>query len=81
VRRGLVWRTTKAWTQAHRRWLRSLTFDQAADQGVLNDYRLAVDQLEARLETVDAAPSSRWRRRSRSASRLRGCGASATSTR
>jgi transposase len=55
LRRGLVWRTTKAWTQAHRRWLRSLTFDQAADQAVLNDYRLAVEQLEARLEAVDAA--------------------------
>jgi transposase len=55
LRRGLVWRPTKAWTQAHRRWLRSLMFEQAADQAVLNDYRLAVEQLEARLETVDAA--------------------------
>lgn len=55
LRRGLVWRTTKAWTQAHRGWLRSLTFEQAADQAVLSDYRLAVEQLEARLETVDAA--------------------------
>ena len=27
----------------------------AADQAVLTDYRLAVEQLEARLETVDAA--------------------------
>jgi transposase len=55
LRRGLVWRTTKAWTQAHRRWLRSVTFDAGADQDVVNDYRLAVEQLEARLETVDAA--------------------------
>lgn len=55
LRRGLVWRATKAWTQAHRRWLRSLTFEPAAEHVVLDDYRLAVDQLEARLETVDTA--------------------------
>lgn len=55
LRRGLVWRATKAWTQAHRRWLRSLTFEHAADQAVLSDYRLAIEQLEARLETVNAA--------------------------
>jgi transposase len=55
LRRGLVWHTTKAWTQAHRQWLRSLSFAETADQAVLTDYRLAVEQLEARLETVDAA--------------------------
>src|SRR5262249_38426501 len=55
LRRGLGWHATKAWTQAHRRWLRSLSFAEAADQAVLTDYRLAVEQLEARLETVDAA--------------------------
>lgn len=54
LRRGLVWRAT-TWTQAHRRWLRHLTGAHAADQAVLSDYRLAVEQLEARLETVDAA--------------------------
>src|SRR5207249_3030927 len=43
MRRGLVWRITKAWTQAHRGWLRSLRFEQAADQAVLSDYRLAVE--------------------------------------
>jgi len=55
LRRGLVWQATKAWTQAHRRWLRSLTCEHAADQAVLSDYRLGMEQLEARLETVDAA--------------------------
>ena len=55
LRRGLVWHTTKAWTQAHRQWLRSLRFAETADQAVLTDYCLAVEQLEARLETVDAA--------------------------
>lgn len=55
LRRGLVWRTGRAWTQAHWRWLRGLRFEQGADQAVLTDYRLALEQLEARLATVDAA--------------------------
>jgi transposase len=54
LRRGLVWHA-KAWTQAHRRWLQSLSFAEAADQAVFADYRLAVAHLEARLETVAAA--------------------------
>jgi transposase len=55
LRRGLVFHTTKAWTQAHRRWLRTLEFETAADRAVVADYLLAVEELEARLETLEAA--------------------------
>jgi transposase len=55
LRRGLIWRASKAWSRAHRKWLRDLVFEREADRIVLGDYLLAVEQLEARLETMDAA--------------------------
>jgi transposase len=55
LRRGLVWRASTAWSQAHRRWLRDLVFEHDADRAVVADYLLGVEQLEARLETMDAA--------------------------
>jgi transposase len=45
----------KEWTQAHRRWLATLTWAHAAEQRVVEDYLLAIDQLTARLRELDAA--------------------------
>jgi transposase len=54
LRRGLVYSVGKtAWTGAHRQWLRSLQFDHASDRAVLQDYLLAIEQLEGRLETLE----------------------------
>jgi transposase len=43
----------KHWTEAHRLWLTRLTFDQAPAQIVFDDYRLAVAQIDARIEALD----------------------------
>ena len=42
------------WTQAHRRWIDSLEWTQPAERVVVDDYLLAIDQLEARLSELDA---------------------------
>jgi transposase len=55
LRRGLVFSGgKKTWTEAHRRWLRSLSFEHACDQAVFDDYLLAIEQLEQRLGTFDS---------------------------
>ncbi len=43
----------KHWTAAHRAWLTQLSFDEPAEQIVFDDYRLAVAQLDARIEALD----------------------------
>jgi transposase len=48
LRRALQ-HTGKAWTQAHRRWLRSLVFEDAVDQAVFDDYLRAIEHAEQRL--------------------------------
>ena len=53
LRRGLHY-PGRAWTQAHRRWVNGLTWPHPADRVVLDDYLLAIDQLEARLAELDA---------------------------
>lgn len=52
LRRGLV-HSGKAWTQAHRRWLRSLSFEHEADRAVFGDYLQAIEHLEERLRGLD----------------------------
>jgi transposase len=53
LRRGLVYSGGKrAWTQAHRKWLRSLQFDHGTDQAVLKDYLLAIEQVQQRIQTL-----------------------------
>lgn len=52
LRRGIIYHG-KAWTQAHRSWLRSLRFERTADRVVFDDYLLAVEQLEARMVSVE----------------------------
>jgi transposase len=42
------------WTQAHRAWLKTLTWEHAAETQVVEDYLLAIDQLGARLAELDA---------------------------
>ncbi len=54
LRRGWTWHGGKrAWSQGHRLWLRSLRFEHREDQGVLDDYLLALEQVEARLRALD----------------------------
>lgn len=52
LRRGLHY-AGRAWTAAYRTWLRTLTWEHAAEQHVVEDYLLAVDQVEARLGELD----------------------------
>jgi len=53
LRRGLHY-SGRNWTRAHRRWIDSLEWTQPAERMVVDDYLLAVDQLEARLIELDA---------------------------
>lgn len=54
LRRGRVWVGGKrAWSQGHRLWLRSLRFEAWPDQTVLDQYLLAIEQVEQRLQTLE----------------------------
>ena len=53
LRRGYLWRTGRQWTLAHRRWLRTLLWEQEADRVVFEDYLLALEQAESRLGSLD----------------------------
>ena len=53
LRRGLVYRVGRPWTGAHRQWLRSLEFDHASDRAVLQDYLMAIEQLDERIKTLE----------------------------
>ena len=53
LRRGLHF-AGRNWTRGHRQWIDSLTWDHAAERHVVEDYRLAIDHLEARLGELDA---------------------------
>jgi transposase len=53
LRRGLHYHG-RNWTRAHRQWIDSLTWAHAAECVVVEDYLLAIDQLEARLTELDA---------------------------
>lgn len=52
LRRGLLY-PGRAWTQAHRRWLRQLTFEHASDRVVFADYLRTVEYGEERLADLD----------------------------
>jgi transposase len=52
--RGIRWEVGKrAWTQAHRKWLKRLRFEDAVDQYVFSDLLLGVEQIEERLASVN----------------------------
>jgi len=53
LRRGLHY-AGRNWTQAHRRWVDSLTWTHAAERAVVDDYQLAIDHTESRLVELDA---------------------------
>ena len=53
LRRGIVFTAGKrAWTRAHRQWLRTLRFDQDWDHVIFSDYLFAVEHLEGRLDAL-----------------------------
>lgn len=55
LRRGITWRGGKSsWGVGHRRWLRSISFDQEGERAAFEDYLLAIEQLEERVRTLDA---------------------------
>jgi transposase len=43
----------KNWSRAHRRWIDTLAWSHAAERAVVEDYLLAIDQLDARLTELD----------------------------
>jgi len=53
LRRGLHY-PGRNWTRAHRTWIDTLTWSQAAERVVIEDYLLAIDHVEARLLELDA---------------------------
>lgn len=53
LRRGLHW-AGKNWTKAHRQWISTLRWEHAAERAVVEDYVLAIGQVERRLEDLDA---------------------------
>jgi transposase len=54
LRRGWRWQDgRRAWSQGHRLWLRSLRLEHREDQVVLDDYLLALEQVEVRLKALD----------------------------
>ena len=53
LRRGLHF-SGRNWTRAHRQWIDGLTWTQAAERAVVDDYLLAIDHTEARLRELDA---------------------------
>jgi transposase len=53
LRRGLHYRG-RNWTCRHRQWIASLAWVHGAERIVVDDYLLAIDQLEARLIELDA---------------------------
>lgn len=53
LRRGLIWRDGKAWTQRHQSWIRSLDMAHAADRKILDSYRLAIEQVLERVAELE----------------------------
>jgi transposase len=53
MRHGFVFRQGTNWTQRHRAWLKSIRFEVPELQEVLDNYLLAVEQIEERLKHLD----------------------------
>lgn len=54
LRREIRWTAGRnAWTRAHMEWLRGRRLDHPADQAILEDHLLALEQLEGRLSAFD----------------------------
>jgi transposase len=52
LRRGLHY-AGKHWTRAHRQWVEGLDWPHAAERTVVDDYLLAIDHTESRLQALD----------------------------
>ena len=53
LRRGLHFSGRKNWTKAHRQWIQTITWEHAAERAVVDDYLLAIAQVESRLVELD----------------------------
>ena len=53
LRRGQIYADGKAWTAKHRAWLRALRFEDRVDRTVFDNYLLAIEQIEARIKSLD----------------------------
>jgi transposase len=53
LRRGLHF-AGKNWTKAHRQWIKTIQWEHAAERAVVDDYLLAIEQVESRLVDLDA---------------------------
>lgn len=53
-RRGLHFAGRKNWTKAHRQWITTIQWEHAAERAVVEDYLLAIAQIESRLTELDA---------------------------
>ena len=54
VRRGYIFDgASQLWTARHRTWLASLTFENETDGVVVAEYKLAIEQAERRLKSID----------------------------
>ena len=65
LRQGFVYRQGCNWTQRHRAWLKSVRFELREQQAVLDNYILAIEQIEGRIEHLEedlteAARSERY---------------------
>ena len=78
LRRGLHY-SGRNWTRAHRQWMDSLTWTHAAERVVVEDYLLAIDQVEARLSELDVRLTA-LAQTDPYESRSGGCAASGAST-
>ena len=54
LRRGLHFPGRKNWTKAHRQWITTIQWEHAAERAVVEDYLLAIAQIESRLAELDA---------------------------
>lgn len=54
LRRGLHYAGRKNWTKAHRQWMTTIEWEHAAERAVVDDYLLAIEQVESRLMELDA---------------------------
>lgn len=53
LRRGLIWRQGKAWTQRHWAWIRSLEMSHPADRQTVDSYLLFIEQIIDRVRDLE----------------------------
>jgi transposase len=53
LRKGLIYTQGNAWTSKHLVWVRGIPFENPLEQVVVDDYLLAIEQLEERLQGLE----------------------------